>query len=239
MNGGKIIKYVIGAGLVIGGMSYIYYNFIKGTSSFFFKNAKNKIYLSNYINLYLEKLKSKINSLYPNNNWTDDIKILCHINYIVNEINIETKNSLNNLDDKEVKLFIYKNIINIFFEKDLTDLIPFINDNLIFLPENKNFKPLIKHEDITEITSKNDEQKIEDCFFFASAKQLELDKLLENEKFNEAIKFKKVFKIDFIQRYEFDPRFLIDVYEYFHSTNKNSAENSVEDMSLLINKICY
>ena len=138
-------------------------------------------------------------------------------------------------------------------------MIPFINDNLILLPMNKDFIPLQRHDEsfIIKILKENDEQKIEDSFFFASVKQIELDKLLNNifdyenvgeignknevinsAKFNEIIKFKKAFKKEFFERYNFDSRFLIDVYFYLHN-KKEDAYSNKEDIQLLINKVIY
>ena len=138
-------------------------------------------------------------------------------------------------------------------------MIPFINDNLILLPVNKDFIPLQRHDEafINKILKENDEQKIEDSFFFASVKQIELDKLLNNifdyenvgeignknevinsTKFNEVIKFKKAFKKEFFERYNFDSRFLIDVYFYLHN-KKEDAYSNKEDIQLLINKVIY
>ena len=269
MDKGKIFKYIIGAGFVIGGMSYIYYNYIRGRFSFctFYKKNESKTF-NDYINIYLEKIKSKILLLSNKKNWIYDQKILCHINYLVNEIMCNIKHNNNNYsqnkfkNDNELKLFIYQNIINKYFEKDLTDMIPFINDILILLPENKNFIPLERHDesDILGILKENDEQKIEDSFFFASVKQIELDKLLNNiydyenneqiniiknkninsDKFHDIIKFKQAFKKDFMERYHFDSKYLMDVYNYLHNKkNCESTLNNKEDIYLLINKIVY
>lgn len=269
MDKGKIFKYIIGAGFVIGGMSYIYYNYIRGKFSFSFfscnKKNENKTF-NNFINIYLEKIKSKISLLPNKTNWIYNKKILCHINYLVNEIiyDIKHNNNIKNnfQNDYELKLFIYQNIMSKYFEIDFTDMIPFINDNLILLPDNKDFIPLERHDEsnIKEIMKENDEQKIEDSFFFASVKQIELDKLLSNifdyenneemnntnnkivnsDKFHEIIKFKQSFKKEFIERYNFDSKYLMDVYYYLHNKkNGESTLNSKEDIYLLINKIVY
>ena len=105
----------------------------------------------------------------------------------------------------------------------MTEILPFINDNLIFLPENKDFIPLERHDEscILKIIKENDKQKIEDSFFFASVKQIELDKLLNDifefdnpneignknyiikedndDKFKEIIKLKKISKKNFFK----------------------------------------
>ena len=265
MDKGKVFKYIIGAGFVIGGMSYIYYNFLKGKFPFYFPvKAENK-YSDDFINLYLENIKSKISLLHDKSNWTSDQKILCHINYLVNEIiyDIKQKNhknvQINFNNDDDIRLFVFNNIINKYLGQDLTEMIPFINDNLILLPVNKDFIPLQRHDEafINKILKENDEQKIEDSFFFASVKQIELDKLLNNifdyenvgeignknevinsAKFNEIIKFKKAFKKEFFERYNFDSRFLIDVYFYLHN-KKEDAYSNKEDIQLLINKVIY
>jgi len=265
MDKGKVFKYIIGAGFVIGGMSYVYYNFLKGKFPFYFPaKAENKC-SDDFINLYLEKIKSKISLLHDKSNWTSDQKILCHINYLVNEIiyDIKQKNIKNdqiNFDnDDDIRLFVYTNIINKYLGQDLTEMIPFINDNLILLPVNKDFIPLQRHDEsiINKILNENDEQKIEDSFFFASVKQIELDKLLNNifdyenvgeignknevinsEKFNEIIKFKKAFKKEFFERYNFDSRYLIEVYTYLHNKKEETYSNK-EDIQLLINKVIY
>lgn len=267
MDKGKIFKYIIGAGFVIGGMSYIYYNFLGGKLPSYLSNylsyKKESKSSNDFINIYLEKIKSKISLLYDKNNWIYNQKILCHINYLVNEIIYDIKHNENGENkfenDNDLKLFIYQNIINKYFKKDLTQMIPFINDNLILLPENKDFVPLQRHDEsyILLILKENDEQKIEDSFFFASVKQIELDKLLNNifdydnnednfnnkneiinsSKFNEIIKFKQAFKKEFLERYNYDSKYLTDVYYYLHNNKKN--DNSKEDIYLLINKIVY
>ena len=265
MDKGKVFKYIIGAGFVIGGMSYVYYNFLKGKFPFYFPAKKENKCSDDFINLYLEKIKSKISLLYDKKSWTSDQKILCHINYLVNEIIYDIKQNnnknaqINFNNDDDIKLFVYNNIINKYLGQDLTDMIPFINDNLILLPVNKDFIPLQRHDEdfINKILKDNDEQKIEDSFFFASVKQIELDKLLNNifdyenvgeienknevinsAKFNEIIKFKKAFKKEFFERYNFDSRFLIDVYFYLHN-KKEEANSNKEDIQLLINKVIY
>jgi hypothetical protein len=265
MDKGKVFKYIIGAGFVIGGMSYVYYNFLKGKFPFYFSAKKENKCSDDFINLYLEKIKSKISLLYDKKSWTSDQKILCHINYLVNEIIYDIKQNnnknaqINFNNDDDIKLFVYNNIINKYLGQDLTDMIPFINDNLILLPVNKDFIPLQRHDEnfINKILKDNDEQKIEDSFFFASVKQIELDKLLNNifdyenvgeignknevinsAKFNEIIKFKKAFKKEFLERYNFDSRFLIDVYFYLHN-KKEDAYSNKEDIQLLINKVIY
>ena len=263
MDKGTIIKYIVGAGFVLGGIGYIYYNFLEGKIPFYLPFKKDKNNSNDFINIYLEKIKSKIESLYDKNNWISNQKILCHINYLVNEIIYDIKNQQNSQkkfeNDNDIKIFVYQNIINKYLEKDLTNFIPFINDNLILLPENKDFIPLQRHDEsyINKILEENDEQKIEDSFFFASVKQIELDKLLNNifdydnndeindkneiinsEKFNEIIKFKKSFKKEFLERYGFDSKYLMDVYYYLHN-KKNDNSSNKEDIQLLINKIIY
>jgi hypothetical protein len=265
MDKGKVFKYIIRVGFVIGGMSYVYYNFLKGKFPFYFPAKKENKCSDDFINLYLEKIKSKISLLYDKKGWTSDQKILCHINYLVNEIIYDIKQNnnknaqINFNNDDDIKLFVYNNIINKYLGQDLTDMIPFINDNLILLPVNKDFIPLQRHDEnfINKILKDNDEQKIEDSFFFASVKQIELDKLLNNifdyenvgeignknevinsAKFNEIIKFKKAFKKEFFERYNFDSRFLIDVYFYLHN-KKEEAYSNKEDIQLLINKVIY
>ena len=264
MDKGRILKYIVGAGFVIGGMSYIYYNFLEGKIPFYLPYKKEKKSSNDFVNIYLEKIKSKITLLYDKNNWISNQKILCHINYLVNEIIYIIKHQQNDQKkfetDNDIKIFIYQNIINKYLEKDLTDIIPYINDNLILLPENKDFIPLQRHDEIyiIKILEENDKQKIEDSFFFASVKQIELDKLLNNifnydnneeisykneifnfEKFKEIIKFKKLFKKEFLKRYGFDSRYLMDVYYYLHNKKNNNSSSNKEDIQLLINKIIY
>ena len=270
MDKGKIIKYLVGAGIFIGGMSYIYYTFLKGkfpfSLSLSFKSEKNSS--NDFINIYLEKIKSEISLLYDQDNWIKNQKILCHINYLVDEIiydiKFNQKQNINYENDNDLRLFIYQNIINKYFEKDFSDMLPYINDKLILLPENKNFIPLQRHDEsyIIKIIQKIDKQKIEDSFFFASIKQIELDKLLNSifdndknnnnivnyiqvnkineivnsDKFKDILKFKQKFKKEFFEKYQFDCRYLFDIYYYFHN---NTKESNKEDIHLLINKVIY
>ena len=266
MDKGKIFKYLVGAGLFIGGMSYIYYNFIKGKFSFYLSFDNEKKSSNDFISMYLDKIKSQISLLYDKDKevWIYNKKILCHINYLVNEIiydiKFNQKENINYENDNDLKIFIYQNIINKYFEKDLSDVLPYITDKLILLPENKDFLPLYRHDEsyISKILKENDEQKIEDSFFFASVKQIELDKLLNNifnndnkynnkeidkineiintDKFKDVLKFKQKFKKEFYERYQFDCRYLFDVYDYLYNEKKVSKK---EDIQLLINKIIY
>ena len=267
MDKGKIIKYLVGAGIFIGGMSYIYYTFLKGKFPFSLSFKREQNSSNDFINIYLEKIKLQISSLYDKDNWMYNQKILCHINYLVNEIvydiKCNQKETINCENDNDLKIFIYQNIINKYLEKDFSDILPYINDNLILLPENKTFWPLQRHDEsyFIKILQKIDKHKIEDSFYFASIKQIELDKLLNNifandknnnnnvnniqvkineivnsDKFKDIIKFKQKFKKEFIEKYQFDCRYLFDIYYYFHN---NKKELNKEDIHLLINKVIY
>ena len=116
MDKGRIFKYILGAGFVIGGISYVYYNFLRGKFSFNKPSNKNEEQSNNkYINIYLAKIKSQISLLKDKKNWMYNQKILCHINYLVNEIiyDIKTNNQNNFQNDIELKKFIYQNIIKL------------------------------------------------------------------------------------------------------------------------------
>lgn len=218
--------------------------------------------------MYLEKIKLKISLLYDQNSWTSDQSILCHINYLIKEIvssDIYSNEMINeNLtSEKEKKIYLLKNLFEKFFNKKLTDLEPFINDSLIFLPENQKFIPLQRHDEevINKIIASNDEQTIEDSYFFASVKQIELEKRLEKifeienknqESFNEVLKFKENFREEFLNRYKYEARYLMDVYYYTHCKKQdnncigynfinNNSNNYIksEDAQYLINKIVY
>lgn len=253
MEKGKVIKYILGAGLVIGGASYIYYNYLHERIKYYFSSYSNNsspssssLTINTYTNMYLEKLKLKINLLYEKNSktWLIDQSILCHINYLIKEIisNLFPKNT-NNKGFGENKKYIIKNVIEKYFGENFSDIEPFLNDNLIFLPVNQKFLPLIRHdeEQIKKILESNDKQTIEDSFFFASVNQIELDKKLEKienfyekNKFEELLKFKENFQIEFVNRYKYDSKYLLDVYYYTHCIKKNDIQN---DISISLNNI--
>ena len=253
----KIVKYFLGFSFVIGSLSYIYYTY--------FSKDKNEKYLNEYIDKYLESLKSYI-SQFSNELWKYNTNLLCHLNFIINEILSKVKEiEYPLLDKNRIKIFenekewkeqikkdneqmnfIKNEIITKLIPKILNietkDIIPILNDKLILLKENEKFCKLIPYEEniINSIIEKIDEQKIEDSFFFASVKQIELNKLVEQKFSNienlnnlsEIEDFKNKFKDEFIYRYGFNCKFLPEIMI------KKNGDKGVS-FNLLINKIIY
>ena len=256
-NSNKLVKYFLGFTFVVGGLSYLYYTY--------FSKDNNEKYINEYINKYLLSLKSYI-SQFSNDLWKYNTTLLCHLNFIINEIvskvkeidypyldnnrikifekekewkeQIKKDNKLFNLIKKDIIIKMISNIINI----EISDLIPILNDNLIFLKDNEKFSKLIPYDDdiINYIIESKDEKKIEEAFFFASVKQVELNKLLEKKfsnieninNFSEIEEFKFKFKDEFIYRYGFDCKFLPEIML------KKNGDKGVS-FNLLINKIIY
>ena len=256
-NSNKLVKYFLGFTFVVGGLSYLYY-------TYFTKDNFEK-YINEYINKYLLSLKSYI-SQFSNDLWKYNTTLLCHLNFIINEIaskvkeidypyldnnrikifekekewkeQIKKDNKLFNLIKKDIIIKMISNIINI----EISDLIPILNDNLILLKDNEKFSKLIPYDDdiINYIIESKDEKTIEEAFFFASVKQVELNKLLEKKfsnieninNFSEIEEFKFKFKDEFIYRYGFDCKFLPEIML------KKNGDKGVS-FNLLINKIIY
>ena len=256
-NSNKLVKYFLGFTFVVGGLSYLYY-------TYFTKDNFEK-YINEYINKYLLSLKSYI-SQFSNDLWKYNTTLLCHLNFIINEIVSKVKEiDYPNLDNNRIKIFdkenewkeqikkdnkifnlikkdiiikMISNIINI----EISDLIPILNDNLILLKDNEKFSKLIPYDDdiINYIIENKEEKKIEEAFFFASVKQIELNKLLEKKfsdieninNFSEIEDFKLKFKDEFLYRYEFNCKFLPEIMI------KKNGEKGVS-FNLLINKIIY
>ena len=178
----KIVKYFLGFSFVIGSLSYIYYTY--------FSKDKNEKYLNEYIDKYLESLKSYI-SQFSNELWKYNTNLLCHLNFIINEILSKVKEiEYPLLDKNRIKIFenekewkeqikkdneqlnfIKNEIITKLIPKILNietkDIIPILNDKLILLKENEKFCKLIPYEEkiINSIIETIGEQKIEDSFF--------------------------------------------------------------------------
>ena len=256
-NSNKLVKYFLGFTFVVGGLSYLYYTY--------FSKDNNEKYINEYINKYLLSLKSYI-SQFSNDLWKYNTTLLCHLNFIINEIvskvkeidypyldnnrikifekenewkeQIKKDNKLFNLIKKDIIIKMISNIINI----EISDLIPILNDNLILLKDNEKFSKLIPYDDdiINYIIESKDEKTIEEAFFFASVKQVELNKLLEKKfsnieninNFSEIEEFKFKFKDEFIYRYGFDCKFLPEIML------KKNGDKGVS-FNLLINKIIY
>ena len=256
-NSNKLVKYFLGFTFVVGGLSYLYYTY--------FSKDNNEKYINEYINKYLLSLKSYI-SQFSNDLWKYNTTLLCHLNFIINEIVSKVKEiDYPNLDNNRIKIFdkenewkeqikkdnkifnlIKKDIINKIISNilniEINDLIPILNDNLILLKDNEKFSKLIPYDDdiINYIIENKEEKKIEEAFFFASVKQIELNKLLEKKfsdieninNFSEIEDFKLKFKDEFLYRYEFNCKFLPEIMI------KKNGEKGVS-FNLLINKIIY
>lgn len=252
----SVSKIAIGIGFALFGGLYTYYHY--------FKTNSNKY--SQYITDYLREIKLMISNANGNINEV----ILCHINYIKNEIVVHIRNIINHssIDERRRSSLPNTAEYNVIYKEtdtindsylietieyikaslepfDISDSLNYLlltNDNLINLPQNKQFTKLIPYPLIDLPQGLTDEQ-IDDSFFFASVNQIDYDKLLEkyyadsnsNEEIKSAIQlrlFKQKFKDEFHMRYGYDCKYLPDLI-----INKDGL--NAKKLIILINKVTF
>lgn len=218
-------KIAIGLGFALFGGLYTFY--------YYFKSQTNKY--SKYIDDYLHE----ISTMLCNSNGNFDECVLCHINYVKNEIinHLRNKSHNNQIDVKRRsslmneqeynQLLKETNTINNSYQIEAIEYIkstlePFdissslnylllIQDKLIDLPQNKNFEKLIQYPSI-ELPQRLTNEQIDDSFFFASVNQIEYDKLLS--KYYEAKKSNEEIQLA-IQLQLFKQRFKDEFYNKY------------------------
>ena len=248
-------KILVGSAFLVGGGIYLYNSFIK-------KNEGPKNQISDFVENYIEKIKEMI---HKDQNWQYNLEILCHLNFIIDEVtesllqvneNKIINERIHKVNDEnewekmaieyiEIKKKMKKKVIDEYiinlFEIDVANVSSALNFKLKNFDQNKNFTKLFKYDEneIEDVINKINDKLIDDCIFFASVKQIEYDKFIQQKmySFNESdIRDIEIFELKI--KDEFMNKFGFEPKYLYELLLKKEGDNA-EKMILLINRVIY
>ena len=250
-----LIKTLIGSAFAIGGGLYLYFSLFKGDDN-------NQKIITDYIREYIKEIKERIEK---DKNWKYNMEILCHLNYIIDEIvNNEIKvnhshllkERLNSFDDhdkyiqsltnykeqfKIIKKKVMEKVIKQDFDIDIDNISAIMNIKLKNTPQNKSFHKYIPYDssEYEDIIKEKDNKELDDCFFFASVNQVNYDKLVESKinSFNE-LDTEELEDFTYKFKDDFMIRYGFDCKYLNEIMVKKEGDRAIQ-LNLLINRVIF